>query len=153
MSKLSLEVEGNNLKKTFKSIRKLCKLKKENEAIKGRIFRDIWALFKQEDDYYEPITVGNFWNNNYLEYESSGDRNKNLSVKENLDKTKSYLRDIIINLQKSDTWKIQLSIAVSFISSKDVDEGHVMHLKRDNVEFMSYDNANEVVNELFESLL
>ena len=28
-----------------------------------------------------------------------------------------------------------------------------MHLKSDNIEFMSYDNANEVVNELFESLL
>ena len=43
--------------------------------------------------------VGNFWKNNYIEYESSGDRNKNLQVKEYLDKIKSYLRDIIINLQ------------------------------------------------------
>ena len=43
------------------------KLKKENEAIKDRIIRDIRTLFKQEDDYYK---------NNYIEYESSGDRNK-----------------------------------------------------------------------------
>ena len=63
------------------------------------------------------------------------------------------MRDIIINLQKSDTWKIQLTIAINFISSKDVDEKRVMHLKSDNIEFMPYDNANEVVNELFESLL
>ena len=28
-----------------------------------------------------------------------------------------------------------------------------MHSKSDNIEFMSYDNVNEVVNELFESLL
>ena len=28
-----------------------------------------------------------------------------------------------------------------------------MHLKSDNIEFMSYDNANEIANELFESLL
>ena len=28
-----------------------------------------------------------------------------------------------------------------------------MHSKSNNIEFMSYDNANEVVNELFESLL
>ena len=28
-----------------------------------------------------------------------------------------------------------------------------MHSKSDNIEFLSYDNANEVVNELFESLL
>ena len=28
-----------------------------------------------------------------------------------------------------------------------------MHLKNGNIEFMSYDNVNEVVNELFESLI
>ena len=63
------------------------------------------------------------------------------------------MKDIIIDLQKSDTWKIQLTIAINFISSKDVDEDRVMHSKRGNIEFVSFDNANEVVNELFESLL
>ena len=63
------------------------------------------------------------------------------------------MKDIIIDLQKSDTWKIQLTIAINFISSKDVDEDRVMLSKRDNIEFVSFDNANEVVNELFESLL
>ena len=53
------------------------------------------------------------------------------------------MRDIIINLPKPDTWEIQLTI----------DEQRVMHSESDNVEFMSYDNANEVVNELFQSLL
>ena len=65
----------------IKSIKYLFKLKKENEAIKDRIIREIRTLFEQEDDYYKPIRVGNFWNNNYIEYESNGDRNKNLSVK------------------------------------------------------------------------
>ena len=36
---------------------------------------------------------------------------------------------------------------------KGVDEEHVMHSKSDNIEFMPYDNVNEVVNELSESLL
>ena len=81
-------------------MRNLFKLKK---VIKDRMIRDIRSLFKQEDDYYKPIRVGNFRNNNYIKYESSGDKNKNLSVKEYLDKIKPYLRDIIINLQKSDT--------------------------------------------------
>ena len=107
------------------------------------------TLFEQEDDYYKPTRVDYFWNNNYIEYESSGDRNKN-PVKEYLDKIKPYLRDIIINLQNSDTWKIQLKIEINVISSKDDDEERVMHSKNDNIEFMSYDNANEVVNELFE---
>ena len=39
------------------------------------------------------------------------------------------------------------------MSSKDNDEECVMHLKNDNIEFMIYDNAEEVIKELFESLL
>ena len=34
--------------------------------------------------------------------------------------------DIIIYLQSSDTWKIQLTIAINFISSKDTEEECVM---------------------------
>ena len=63
------------------------------------------------------------------------------------------MRYIIINLQKSDTWKTQLTIAINFISSKDDDEERSMDSKSNNIEFRSYDNANEVVNELFELLL
>ena len=92
-------------------------------------------------------------NDNYNEYETSSDRNKKLSVKKYLDKIKPYLRDIIINLEKSDTWKIQLAIAINFNSSKDVDEEHIMHSKSNNIKFMTYDNANKTINELFESLL
>ena len=59
-------------------------------------FRDIRTLFSQEDDYFKPIRVGNFFNNNnYIKYESTGYRNKNLSVKEYLNKIKPYLRDLI----------------------------------------------------------
>ena len=81
------------------------------------------------------------------------DRNKNRSVKEYLDKIKVHLRDIIVNLQKYDTWEIQLTIAINFISPKDVDEEHIMHSKSNNIEFVLFDNANEVVDELFKSLL
>ena len=65
----------------IKSIKNLFTLKKENEAIKDRIIRDITTLFKQENVYYKPIRVSNFSNNSYIEYESSSDRNKNLSLK------------------------------------------------------------------------
>ena len=63
------------------------------------------------------------------------------------------MRDVIINLKKSNAWKTQLVIVINFISCKDVDEECVMHSKYDNIESMSYDNVNEVVDELFESLL
>ena len=133
----------------IKSIRNVFKLKK-NEATKGRIIWGITTLFKQKYNYYKPTRVGHLWNNNHIKHESSGDRNKNLSVKEYLDKIKAYLGYIAINLQKSDTWKIQLTIAINFISSKDVDEEHVMNSKSNNIEYMLYDNANDPVNEPFE---
>ena len=68
-----------------------------------------------------------------------------IEVKGYLNETKPYFRDILINLQKSDAWKIQLIIAINFISSKDVDEERVIHLKSNNIElcliimnFLSY---------------
>ena len=36
-----------------------------------------------------------------------GNRNKTLTVEEYLNKIRPYLKDIINNLKKSDTWKIQ----------------------------------------------
>ena len=78
-------------------------------------------LFKLEtEDYYKPIRVSNFYSKNYIKHESNGNRNKNLSNEEYLNKLKSYLKDIIIDLQISGTWKIQLTIAINFISSEDV---------------------------------
>ena len=82
------------------------KLKKENETIKGRIIRDIRDLFEQEkEDYYKPVRVGNFWSKHYIEYENNGDRNKTLSLEEYLNKSRLYLKDIKMNLIKSDIWK------------------------------------------------
>ena len=58
----------------------------------------------------------------------------------------------MIDLQNSDTWKIQITIAINFICSKDVEEEHVMRSRSDNIKLTSYSNANEVVDEFFESL-
>ena len=58
-----------------------------------------------------------------------------------------------INLKQSDAWKIQLPIAINFICFKDVNEKCALHSKSDNIEFMAYDNANETVHELSDSLL
>ena len=86
-----------------------------------------------------------------LNIENDGDKNKNLPeeyLKENL---KEYLNQIKSYLQKSGAWNCQLTIAINFISSKDADEENVMHLKSDNTEFMTHDNANDIVDELSES--
>ena len=110
-------------------------------------------IFEQkEDDYYRPIRAGNFYSNNYIEYESKGDSSRKRIVKEYLNEIKLYLRDVIIDLQKSDAWKIQLTMSINFICSKDVDEESAIHTNSDNMEIMAYDEANEVIEELFNSL-
>ena len=129
------------------------KKKEHNERVnKDGIIRDIMAHFEQEEDYYELKRVYNFWKNNYMGYESNSDKNRNLSLDEYLNKIETYPRDIIINLQNSDKWEIQLTIAINFISSKDTEEERVMHSNSDNMKFTSWDDANEVVDELPKSL-
>ena len=43
-----------------------------------RVIRDLFE--HQEEDYYISVSAGNFWSNNYIEYESNGDRYKTLSL-------------------------------------------------------------------------
>ena len=66
-----------------------------------------------------------------------------LSFKEYLYKIKSCLKDIINDLKK--IWYV--------ISSKDTDKEHVMHSKSSNRETMINNKADEVTEELFQSLL
>ena len=96
---------------------------------------------EEEENYYKPVRVSNFWSNNYLEYESSGDRKRTLPVEEYFDKIRPYLKDIINNPKKSETWKIQLTMANNFISSIDNKEEHIMHCKSDNIDIMINDEA------------
>ena len=49
--------------------------------------------------------------------------------------------------------KYLIPIAVSCISFKDNNGEQVMHLKSDNMQVMTYDKANEVIEEFFDLLL
>ena len=115
--------------------------------------KNLFEYEKEEENYNKPVRVNNFLSNNYIECESNGDRNKTLSVEENLYKIRPYLRDIINVLKQSDTWKIQLTITLNFISSKDDnDEGCVMHSKSDNIEIMISNETDKIIEKLFNSL-
>ena len=71
-------------------------------------------------------------------------------VKEYLNKIQPNIRDTVNDLKQSDTWKIQLKIAINFISSQDDNyEDRVMHFKSDNIEIMSSDEANEFIKNTF----
>ena len=102
----------------IKDIRNLFRLEKETKAIKDRILRDIKNLleYEEEESYHKLVRISNFWSKNYIEFESNGDRNKTLSAEEYLNKIIPYLKDILNKLKKSNTWKIQLTIANNFIS-------------------------------------
>ena len=100
------------------------------------------------------------------------DKNKNLSVKEYIDVIRPYLSDIINNhkaqgkwrIHSGNTitcstqgeWKINLKMVINLISSKDskdFDENQIIHLKSDNIEIMMGSETDEIIKELFESLL
>ena len=70
-----------------------------------------------------------------------------LSNEEYFNKIRQYLKDIINNLKKSETWKIQLTKANNLIYSIDDNEGLVMHWKYDSIEIMINDESDK---ELFD---
>ena len=63
------------------------------------------------------------------------------------------LSDVINNHKTPGEWKIHLIIAINFVSSKDSDETRTMHSKYDNIEIMIGSETDEIIEELFKSLL
>ena len=55
--------------------------------------------------------------------------------------------------ETSSEGKIQLTMAINFISSKDSDETRTMHTKSNNVEIMIGSETDEIIKDLFESFL
>ena len=52
---------------------------------------------KIDEDYYKPTKTKSSFDNNNIEYESRGDKNKNLLPEDYLDIIRPYLRDMINN--------------------------------------------------------
>ena len=131
---IRLEKKKDINNKSLGDIRNLFRLGKDKD-IKERVLRDIRTPHKPDkENYYKPIRTGNAFSSNYIEYESNGDKDKTLSIKEYLDGIKPYLNGLIDDLKTKGECKIQLTIA---ISSKDSDETRIMHTKSDNIEIMT----------------
>ena len=75
------------------------------------MFRNIINLFENEEkeNHYKPVRVSDIWSNNYIGYESNGDRKKTLLVQEDLNKSKPYLKETTNNLKIKFTEKINSS--------------------------------------------
>ena len=125
--------------------------------------RSIENLFGEdnEEDYYKPIKTKDAFNNNYIEYESRGDKEKHLSPKEYLNMIKPYLRDMInsyktpIKLKTPSgeiiddatfgEWKIQLTMRINFISFLDIGEIRTMDSKSKNVEVLMGSETDYII--------
>ena len=103
-------------------------------------------------DYYKQILVKSGYNNNYIQYESKGD--KILTLKEYLDLIEKYLRKLTYYYKNKGEWKLQLIAEISFISLKPgSDETRIMHTRSDNKEFMNGSDTDEIIKGLFELFL
>ena len=56
------------------------------------------------------------------------------------------------SLNKYSVWKVQLTIAIDFISSIYNNEKYVMHSKGDNIEIMNNGEADDVIKELYDAI-
>ena len=56
------------------------------------------------------------------------------------------------SLNKYSVWKVQLTIAIDFISSIYNNEKCVMHSKGDNIEIMNNGEADDVIKELYDAI-
>ena len=105
-----------------------------------------------DKDHYKSILVKSGYNNNYVQYESKGD--KILTLKEYLALIKKYLRKLINYYKNKGEWKVQLIAEISFISLKPgSDETCIMNTRSDNEEFKNGDDTDEIIKGLFESFL
>ena len=97
-----------------------------------------------DKDYYKPKLVKSGYNNNYIRYESKGD--KILTVKEYLALIEQYLADLINDYKSKGEWKIQLTAEINFTSLKpDSNETRILHTKRDNEEIMVGSETSDVI--------
>ena len=140
----------NNLEKRIYKLNKYY----DYDDVKYRGIRNIKDLFDLSisEYYYKPIIVNSAFNNNYIQYESKGD--KILTIEEYLSMIESYLVDMINDHKNKGEWKIQLSAAINSISSKpNSDETRIMHTKSNNIKIMIGSGTNEVIENLFRSSL
>ena len=142
------------------------------DDIEYRRIKNVRDLFNLsiDKDYYKPVIAKGDFDGSYIQYESKGDKGKNLSIKKYLIMIEPYL-SYIINDSKtrglvryhsgnkswledtSSEWKIQLTIAINFISSKYSDETRTIHTKSNNLEIMIGSETDEIIEEIFEYFL
>ena len=118
--------------------------------------RDTENLFDEvsEEDYYKPILVKSSFKDHYKYYESKGDKEKRLSVRQYLNKILPNLYDLI-NYHRiaRRVWKIQISMHINSISSKVNGQTHTIYVWSDNINITQDSDTDDIIRELFRSFL
>ena len=109
--------------------------------------RDIELLYNNLDDYYKPILVNHAFSENYEFYMCRGDKTKELSLKQYIDKVVPYLSEFI-DEKKNDNQKIQLHISINFKHTVDIEKKYTFHVKSKNIEILPGDDVNNIIKEL-----
>ena len=105
--------------------------------------RDLFKLSVNEN-YYKPTLAKRGYDNNYIQYESKGDRK--LTIQEYFALIEKYLRELINSYKNEGEWKIQLTAEINFISLKPgSDKTLIMYTRSDNEEFMNGIDTDEVI--------
>ena len=63
-------------------------------------------MLDPEKDYYKPIKTDSAFTMNYIQYQSLGDEDKNLSVEEYVDIIRPYLSNVVNNHKTQGEWTI-----------------------------------------------
>ena len=150
---LESETTRKYLDELDEKVLKLDKYYDDND-FEFRGIKNVQDLFKLsiDEDYYKPTLVKSGYNNNYIQYENKGD--KILMVEECLSLIEPCLTDMINDYKSKGEWKIQLTAEINFTSLKpDSNETRVMHTRSDNEEIMTGSDTDEIIKELFKSLL
>ena len=95
-SKLKIKEIERNLTELEENLFKTKKYH-DYDDIEYKGIRNVRHLFDLsiDKDYYKQIIAMGAFNSSYIQYESKGDKGKNLSIKEYLNIIKRYLSDII----------------------------------------------------------
>ena len=77
-----------------------------------------------------------------------------MALKEYLALIEKYVRKLIEEYRLKGEWKVQSTIEINFISLKPrSNETRIMYTRNDNVEIMFDDDNDDIIEQLFESLL
>ena len=98
-----------NLKKSKKSFE--IKHKKYiyiQETVNKLILKVKQPKKNNRKDVYKPIKISGAFSDNFVEYQSNGNRDRSISIARYLNNIKEHLRKLINDKKKNGEWKIQL---------------------------------------------